>query len=104
MKTWHKGFLAFLAVYALAWLAAWLRDKAAGDRRWTGGLKRGIQAVGHFNGSVILSAFYLVILPFFAVFFIARDVLRVRPRPDAATHWTRVKEVPVTPERFAHPF
>ncbi len=104
MKAWHRWFLAFLAAYALVWLLAWLRDRAAGDRRWTGGLTRGIQAVGRFNASVILSVFYLTVLPFFAVFFVAKDALRVRPRPGAATHWTRVKVVPVTPERFARPF
>lgn len=102
--TWRKIFLGFLAAYALAWLAVWLRDRAAGDRRWTHRLLRGVAAVGRFNAGVVLSAFYLAILPFFAVFFIAKDVLRIRPRPDAGTHWTPVKEVPVTSERFARPF
>lgn len=104
MKPWLKYFLGFIALYALLWLAAWLRDRAAGDRRWTQGLLRGIHAVGRFNAGVILSTFYLAILPLFAVFFIAKDVLRVRPRPGAATHWVPVKEVPVTPERFSRPF
>lgn len=103
MRIRHWILVGFFGAYALAWLAAWLRLRLAGDRSWIEGLTKGLRKVGELNARIVLSILYLLLLPFFSAYLRLKDAIDVQGRP-RGTFWRDVKKVPATAERYRRPF